>query len=447
MESVSRRLQGKISEIVHEKSSNVIVSVDFTNPSSIIDMIENLCDFALGFKLHSDIIDFNESLTKQQFYDNLMKLKEHKKFIIIEDRKFSDIGNTVKLQSKFIVTYADLITVHALPGISILDGLKENCTKNNCGVLLIGQMSCADNLLTLQYTRKTVEIASRYSEFVVGFISQERLEFNGNFLCFTPGVKITQGNDSLGQQYNTPSNLLSKGTDIFIVGRGIYECDEPLKALKTFNHLCDKRNIEKQKENNNNELECNESYLSNSLIGIRDSIVECGILKNGTFKLSSGETSPIYADFRLLTSIPELRERVAKAFSEIIEHTNQNTANIVLMGVPMGGIALASFVASCCKMPLVVMRDKRKEYGAKNLIEGMDIETLRTKKIIVIEDVITTGGSVKNLIEKLKYEEKLDIHQVICILDRNKGGIDMLKREYGLKTNSIFCLGDFVKTQ
>lgn len=122
--TVSYKLRSKIEKCMKKKKSNVIVSLDLSTPKDIIDTIENLGYDALGFKLHSDIIEFDLSGLpygdRGYFYGRILQLSQEMDFLIIEDRKFSDIGNTVKLQSNLICSYADLITVHSLPGDSIL---------------------------------------------------------------------------------------------------------------------------------------------------------------------------------------------------------------------------------------------------------------------------------------------------------------------------------------
>lgn len=88
------------------------------------------------------------------------------------------------------------------------------------------------------------------------------------------------------------------------------------------------------------------------------------------------------------------------------------------------------------------MREKRKEYGSKNLIEGMDVEELRKRRIILIEDVITTGKSVAKTIELLRKEENLEVSDVMCILDREKGGKELLEEKFNIRVNSLYRLSE-----
>lgn len=96
-------------------------------------------------------------------------------------------------------------------------------------------MSSAGNLATGEYTKQTVAMARRYSEFVMGFVAMRRVdedELTGggvpvgegaDFVIMTPGVGLDSKGDGKGQQYRTPDEVINQsGCDVIIVGRGIY---------------------------------------------------------------------------------------------------------------------------------------------------------------------------------------------------------------------------------
>ena len=224
--------QGRLSSIMTEKKTNVIWSADLSTQHEILNLLSRLGPYILGVKLHSDIIqDYDKSFLKA-----LSLLAKAHNFLIIEDRKFCDIGNTVKFQSEPITKYADLITVHSVSGHGILDGLRENCMKYRCGVLLLAQMSSKGNLISKHYTNATVDMARKNKDIVVGFICQERLD--DDFIHFTPGVKLGGDGDNLGQQYNTPEYVVNiKRSDVLIVGRGIHQAEDPLVAVKKYIYI------------------------------------------------------------------------------------------------------------------------------------------------------------------------------------------------------------------
>lgn len=92
-------------------------------------------------------------------------------------------------------------------------------------LLLLAEMSSQGNLMTGAYTEQCVIEARKFPDFVMGFIAQRSLneEPGDNFITMTPGVQIGSSGDGLGQQYNTPEKVIGEaGTDIVIVGRGVY---------------------------------------------------------------------------------------------------------------------------------------------------------------------------------------------------------------------------------
>ena len=158
----------------------------------------------------------------------LQKLQKKHGFIIFEDRKFADIGSTVALQYGAglykISSWADIVTVHALPGEGVISGLKSKLTADveKRGALLLAEMTSSGNLLSGGYIESTIEMGRKNRDFVVGFIAARRVvdEAEG-FLVFTPGVSMDTKGDGLGQKYKTPAECIKSGSDVIIVGRGI----------------------------------------------------------------------------------------------------------------------------------------------------------------------------------------------------------------------------------
>jgi orotate phosphoribosyltransferase len=106
------------------------------------------------------------------------------------------------------------------------------------------------------------------------------------------------------------------------------------------------------------------------------------------FVWTSGLKSPIYCDNRLTMSYPAVRDLIAEGFSAVIKQ--QFTSCEVLAGTATAGIPHAAWTAQKLGLPMVYVRDKAKGHGKENLIEGY-MEA--GKKVVVIEDLISTGGS------------------------------------------------------
>lgn len=127
------------------------------------------------------------------------------------------------------------------------------------------------------------------------------------------------------------------------------------------------------------------------------------------FTWASGIQSPIYCDNRLLMGYPELREVVAKQLAEKIQAEFQGCE--VVAGTATAGIPHAAWVSSELQLPMVYVRSKAKKHGRGNQIEGKLSEG---QKVVVIEDLISTGGSSITAVEALQ-KEGADVLGVVSI--------------------------------
>jgi len=234
--SISRNsMAKKLLQIISEKKTNLSVSADVTSSAELLQLADELGPYICCLKTHIDIIeDFTPAVTKK-----LQELAKKHNFLLFEDRKFADIGNTVSLQfSKGIyriADWADFVNAHVVPGPGIIQGLRDGGLSKKGGVLLLAEMSSKGTLATGSYTQQTVEMAKLYPEIVMGFITQHQLVTDGSLLHLTPGVQFKSSGDSLGQQYDTPYGaIFERGTDVIIVGRGIIKASDRVGAAKEY---------------------------------------------------------------------------------------------------------------------------------------------------------------------------------------------------------------------
>ncbi|ODN79305.1 orotidine 5'-phosphate decarboxylase [Cryptococcus amylolentus CBS 6039] len=216
----------RILEIMDRKKTNLAVSVDVTKAEDALEVVRRVGKSVCMVKTHCDIIeDFSEDFVKK-----LTALSEELEFVIFEDRKFADIGNTVSLQYSSgvhkIASWSHLTNAHAVPGPGIITGLAAVGQPLGRGLLLLAEMSSKGSLAVGDYTKQTMKMASDAGrDFVVGFIAQGRVDEGqeGDWLIMSPGVGLAAKGDKLGQQYRTPREVvLEAGADVIIVGRGIY---------------------------------------------------------------------------------------------------------------------------------------------------------------------------------------------------------------------------------
>ncbi|GAB1602707.1 uridine 5'-monophosphate synthase-like isoform X1 [Argonauta hians] len=234
-ELCSHPVAKKLFTVMAEKKTNLIVSVDLTSCEKILQTVEKLAPYICAVKTHVDIIsDFNSN-----FITEIVKLSEKYNFILFEDRKFSDIGSTVFHQYTEgiykISSWAHLVNAHSVPGDGVIQGLKKGGIVAGRACLMVAEMSSAGSLAQGEYTKSTVKMAEDHSDFIIGFICQNKLVSDPKIIHMTPGVKMSAGKDDLGQQYLTPEKAICEhGSDAIIVGRGILEDPDPVAAAKRF---------------------------------------------------------------------------------------------------------------------------------------------------------------------------------------------------------------------
>ncbi|MFV0381749.1 MAG: orotate phosphoribosyltransferase [Breznakia sp.] len=118
---------------------------------------------------------------------------------------------------------------------------------------------------------------------------------------------------------------------------------------------------------------------------------------NAPFTWASGIKSPIYCDNRLLLSFPEKRKMVVSGFVSMIQQHYPDVD--MIMGTATAGIPWAAMVGEQMELPMGYVRSSNKAHGKENKIEG---RVMRGMKVVVIEDLISTGGSVKDVIAALR---------------------------------------------
>ena len=156
------------------------------------------------------------------------------------------------------------------------------------------------------------------------------------------------------------------------------------------------------------------------------------IIKFGDFTLASGKKSSYYVDLRLVPSYPhEFRKMVKYLENEITQDIGLEKFDSIV-SVPTGGLVIASALAIETVKPLIYVRSKPKDYGTSKSVEGKIHDEM---KVVMIDDVATTGGSVVNAIKSLK-EVNIVINDAYVIVNRMEGANEALD-ELGVKMHSI----------
>ncbi len=152
------------------------------------------------------------------------------------------------------------------------------------------------------------------------------------------------------------------------------------------------------------------------------------------FSWSSGWKSPIYCDNRLSLSYPEIRNTIKHALAQAIRE-NFFTAESIA-GVATAGIAQGALVADLLNLPFLYVRPKPKDHGMENLIEG---KIVKRQKVVVVEDLVSTGGSSLKATEALR-EAGLDVLGMVSIFNY---GFDIATRNFYDANTSLISLCDY----
>lgn len=184
-----------------------------------------------------------------------------------------------------------------------------------------------------------------------------------------------------------------------------------------------------------------DSLLCNLKDSILDSIITSKCFLEGNFTLKSGKISNYYLNLRNLISQP----RVLIQIAELIQNNLPEGKDFLICGLPYAGIPYAGAVSILYDIPRVILRKERKKHGLGNMIDG--IVDSGIKKVILIDDIMTTGSSIKESIPILK-EHGLQVDRVICIIDRSEMNICELEVN-GIKypIYSLFKLEELISYQ
>ena len=147
----------------------------------------------------------------------------------------------------------------------------------------------------------------------------------------------------------------------------------------------------------------------------------------GSFTLRSGQHASEYFDKYLFESDPNLIRRVTEAMVPLLPDDTE-----LLGGLELGGVPLAAVLSQLTGIPALFVRKEAKLYGTRRLAEGAEVNGTR---VTLIEDVITTGGAVRNAAIALR-GRGATVEVVVCAIDRSQDGSNKLP-ELGVSTNAV----------
>ena len=159
-----------------------------------------------------------------------------------------------------------------------------------------------------------------------------------------------------------------------------------------------------------------------------------GALQFGTFTLASGRSSPYYVDIKRAVTRPDLLRVIADGMAPFARDADR------IAGVDLGAVPIAAAVSLASGKPFIMVRKASKEHGTKHEFEG---ELGRGDRVLFVEDVVTTGGTLRGAIERLRGHGAI-IEDCVCVVDREEGG-KMLLAEISVRLHALLAAKDLLE--
>lgn len=358
---------------------------------------------------------------------------------VILDAKRGDIASTAEAYARSALDKlgASAITLNPYLGRDSLEPFLKDpsrgcfllCKTSNPGAADIQDLSLADGGLLYE---KVALLAQEWNQqgnigLVVGATQPESLlrvrKAAPDLWILAPGVGAQGGDLSEALR----CGLRSDGLGMLLnVSRAVARAEDPRQAVIDLNNMV--RNLQQGQIEAKDIKPAFPAELSEGLLS-------AGCVKFGEFTLKSGLKSPIYIDLRQLVSYPDLLDKVGNAYLPIL----RELAFDRLAALPYAALPIATAVSLKSGWPMLYPRKEVKEYGTRADIEG---EYHPGERVVVIDDLATTGGSKFEAIEKLT-AAGLQVKDIIVLIDRQSGASEALAQS-GYRLHAVLTLTDLL---
>ncbi|MEL7644671.1 MAG: orotidine-5'-phosphate decarboxylase [Anaerolineaceae bacterium] len=348
---------------------------------------------------------------------------------VLLDAKRGDIGSTAQAYTRaaYEQFQADAVTLSPYLG---QDSIKPFLTEPDKFVFILCQTSNPSaNEIQGYGTPPLYEYIARVSQnwgspdqvgLVIGATQPEALQ-RVRAICpdawfLAPGVGA-QGAD-LRTALTAGLRADKKGV-LVPVSRAVIAAESPRKAAETL-----------RTQINTVIAEISPSPLD-PLHALVNGLFSTGCVKFGNFTLASGKQSPVYLDLRRLVSYPDVLDMAVEAYIDRLIPLDFDC----LAGVPYAALPIAAIAASRLKRPMVYPRKETKTHGTSQMVEGV---FQQGQQAVLLEDVITSGGSIQTAAETLS-SAGLQVRDAVVLVDREQGGVSALAQQ-GIQVHAVLTM-------
>lgn len=410
----------------------------FTFNKAIIDETH---DLVCAYKPNSAFYEAEGAFGITQLKMTCDYLEEkYPEIVIILDAKRGDIGSTNEGYVKFIFDYLgfDAVTLHPYLGKEAIQPFLDRrdrgciilCRTSNPGAGELQDLQTGGETLYKVIAKKVVEKWNGNNNclLVVGATYPEELaevrKIAGDMTFLVPGIGA-QGGDV---EKTVEAGLNSRGAGMIInSSRGIIFASSGRDFARKAREEAEKLRDEINKYRMNSMRMKNRALILN--------LNKIGAVKFGKFTLKSGMVSPIYIDLRVLVSYPKVLKQVAESYLPVLRKIKYDR----IAGIPYAALPIAAAISLLNGKPWIYTRKEVKEYGTKKAIEG---EYKKGEKVVIVDDLITTGASKLEITQPLE-KEGLLVKDIVVLVDREQGGKEELEGK-GYTLHSVLPISDIL---
>lgn len=407
-------------------------------------LIEHCAPFAAAFKPNSAFFEAFGAEGWKVLKEIRTAVPADIPFIL--DAKRGDIASSAQAyaQAAFEWLGVDAITLNPYLGEDALLPFIEKaeqgafilCKTSNPGAITLQEMHCVgENGLLYERVARMAGQMNQLNNvgLVAGATYPAAIERIRTIVpemwLLVPGVGAQGGDLEAALQ----AGLREDGMGMLInVSRAIAYSLNPGQSAKDYQEQINR--IREQLKQNRNAT-TTKPLLAKQLRWLADGLLESGCVRFGQFTLKSGLVSPIYIDLRRLTAYPSLLAEVAAAYLPILRGLEFNR----MAAIPYAALPIATAISLQGEYPWIYPRREVKEYGTRAVIEG---EYRQGERVVLIDDLATTGGSKFEGIEKLT-QAGLVVKDVVVLIDRQSGAKEALAEE-GYSLHSVFTLSELL---